>query len=91
MLEAELEPPQKSKIESFATIVNGFEPLNVLAKLSILDFCGGSNSKSWLSLWYERPQNDPNYTFNPAHNILQIYDVLEHIFFTKSKTENDVK
>ena len=37
MLEAELEPPQKSKIESFATIVNGFEPLNVLAKLSILD------------------------------------------------------
>ena len=28
-------------MESFATIVNGFEPLTFVAKLSILDVCEG--------------------------------------------------
>ena len=28
-------PPQTSKMESFATIVNGFQPLTIVGKLSI--------------------------------------------------------
>ena len=34
-------PPQTSKVQSFATVINGFEPLTVAAKLSTLDVCGG--------------------------------------------------
>ena len=34
-------PQQTSKMESFATIVNGFMTLNIVAKLSTLDACGG--------------------------------------------------
>ena len=36
------------KIESFATIVNGWKPLNIVAKLFIFDVCKGS----WLRLCY---------------------------------------
>ena len=43
-------PPQAAKTESFATIVNGFLPLNIVAKLSILDVCGGPGyaSECWV-------------------------------------------
>ena len=35
-------------MESFATIVNGFKPLSIFAKLSILDVCGSSEFASEL-------------------------------------------
>ena len=34
-----LGPPKTSKMESFATIVNGLKPLTAVAKLSTLDVC----------------------------------------------------
>ena len=34
-------PPQTSKLDGFATIVNSLSPLTIDAKLSILDVCGG--------------------------------------------------
>ena len=33
---------QISKVERFATIVNGYQPLTIIAKLYILDICKGS-------------------------------------------------
>ena len=38
---------QDSKMESFATIVNGFQPIIIVAKLSILDVCGGPVYANW--------------------------------------------
>ena len=35
--EAQLEPPQNSKMKGFGTIVNGWKLLVIVAKLSILD------------------------------------------------------
>ena len=40
--------PQTSKMESFATVVNGWTPLTIVAKLSILDVCGGPDYASGL-------------------------------------------
>ena len=44
--EAYSEPCQTSKIESFAKIVNGFMPLTIFAKRSILDVWQGSEYAS---------------------------------------------
>ena len=38
--EAQPGPPQISKIQRFATVVNGFQSLTIVAKLSILDVSG---------------------------------------------------
>ena len=47
MSEAYLEPLQTSKMKKlFAKIVNGFKPLTVFAKSSILDVCNGSKYAS---------------------------------------------
>ena len=37
------DPRRHQKIESFAKIVNGWKPLTIVAKFSILDVCGGLN------------------------------------------------
>ena len=33
--------PETSKMESFVTIIKGYKPLTMVARLSILDVCGG--------------------------------------------------
>ena len=38
--------PQTSKMENFATIINNFEPLIVVAKLTILEVRGGPSYAS---------------------------------------------
>ena len=43
---AYLEPSQTSKIELFVEMVNGFEPLTIFVKSSILDVCLGSQCVS---------------------------------------------
>ena len=46
VIEAYLEPLQTSKLELFAKIVNGFKPLTVFSKSSILDVSSGSKYAS---------------------------------------------
>ena len=36
-------------------------------------------------------KNDPNYTINPDHNILELYNILEQVLFIKNETEIDIK
>ena len=44
--ETQLKAPQTSKMESFATTVNGSQALPITAKFSILDVCGGPSYAS---------------------------------------------
>ena len=60
--ETQREPSQTSKKESFATIVNDFQSLTIVAKSAILDVCG-----SWLRLCYS---SLPHLTLN---NILKLH------------------
>ena len=47
---------QTSKMESFATIINGLWLLTILTKLSILDVCGGQRLWNQICVWGAQPQ-----------------------------------
>ena len=43
------DPPQRPKMENFATVVTGFEPSPIIAKPFILAVCGSSLYDSGIS------------------------------------------
>ena len=60
-LEAWPEPPQTSKMQSFAIIINGFSMLTFVAKLSVLYFCGVLATPLAFRIISERKKNTGAY------------------------------
>ena len=58
---------QTSKMESFATIINGLWLLTILTKLSILDVCGGNASE--IRFVFEEPSPKQSLKCDHGHGI----------------------
>ena len=56
-------------MESFATIANDFQPLNIVAKLSIIDVCGVPGYAFGISIYLSHVS--PTETFHHFHKIRQ--------------------